>query len=156
MNYVTTQRAAILTAVKDLRTHPTAKEIFSVVKQKLPDISFATVYRNLSHLAKNGHLKEVTFTDDAVRYDSFLRDHQHFICRGCHKIFDLELSKLLNVESEVKKIQCHEVKSYNLELYGRCHSCKLNDGGPSLGEATTRGPGVIDSPRVISEPRVNQ
>lgn len=124
MNYSTVQRLTVLETIKGLRTHPTAKDVFESVKTKLPDISFATVYRNLKHLVKSGQLKEVNFYNEAVRYDSFLRDHQHFICKNCTKIFDLELSRLLNVEQEVKKILCHQVNNYNLELYGVCHTCK--------------------------------
>lgn len=124
MNYLTVQRQTILETVKSLRTHPTAKEIFSKVREKLPEISFATVYRNLSHLVEQDQLKSVNFVDDAIRYDSLLREHQHFICNKCKNIYDLELSKLLNVEEQVKRIQCHEVESFNLELYGVCHKCK--------------------------------
>ena len=125
MNYSTIQRQTILETVKSLRTHPTAKEVFVKVKKQLPGLSFATVYRNLNHLVKLEQLKEIKFGDDAVRYDSFLREHQHFICNTCQAIYDLELSKLLNIEQEVKKIPCHEVKYYNLELYGVCHKCKV-------------------------------
>lgn len=125
MNYLTKKRQTILETVQNLRNHPTAKEIFNKVKDVLPGISFATVYRNLNHLVGTNQLKEINFGDEAVRYDSLLREHQHFICQNCAAIYDLELSKLLNVEQEVKKIPCHDVQFYNLELYGTCHKCKL-------------------------------
>lgn len=124
MKYLTLQRQTILDTAKGLRSHPTAKEVFLRVKNQLPEISFATVYRNLKYLVKNDILREITFTDDAVRYDSFLRDHQHFICNNCNRIYDLELTELLNVKEQVEKIPCHQVDTYHLELYGLCHQCK--------------------------------
>ena len=106
------------------KNHPTAEDVYKGVKEKLPKISFATVYRNLQKLEVEGQVKEVQFVDKKKRYETLLHDHQHFICSNCNRIIDMELSKLLNVQEISKKLQCHEVQTFNLELIGLCAACR--------------------------------
>ncbi len=124
MSYQTTQKQAILQWVMQAKNHPTAEDVFQAVKEQCPKISFATVYRNLDALAQTGQIKEVQFVDKKKRYEGLLHDHQHFICTKCDRIIDMELSKLLNVDEIGKKLQCHQVNSFNLELIGLCATCR--------------------------------
>jgi Fe2+ or Zn2+ uptake regulation protein len=124
MSYKTTQKQAVLEWVTAAKNHPTAQEVYEGVRETLPKISFATVYRNLDTLAKQGQIKEVQFVDKKKRYEAVMHQHQHFICSQCERIIDMELSKLLNVTEAVKKMQCHVVESYNLELIGTCAACR--------------------------------
>ena len=124
MLYQTTQKQAILRSVMDSRSHPTAEDVYQEVQKNLPNIGFATVYRNLAALAKEGKIKEVQFIDKKKRYEGNTHQHQHFICTDCARIIDMELTALLNIQEAVDKIQCHDVKDYNLELVGICASCK--------------------------------
>lgn len=123
-HYKTTQKQAILEWMVQAKHHPTVEDVYKGVKEKLPKISFATVYRNLQKLVVEGQVKEVQFVDKKKRYETLLHDHQHFICTDCHRIIDMELSKLLNVGEISKKLQCHEVKTFNLELIGLCAACR--------------------------------
>ena len=127
MAYQTTQKQAILRHVVVSKSHPTAEEVFSAVQKDLPAIGYATVYRNLATLAKEGKIKEVQFIDKKKRYEGNLHQHQHFICTDCDRIIDLELTELLNIDEASEKIQCHEVTDYNLELIGRCTACKKKE-----------------------------
>lgn len=124
MSYQTSQKQAILRFVMKAKTHPTADEVFSAVQKDLPNIGFATVYRNLAALAKEGKIKEVQFVDKKKRYEGNTHQHQHFICTGCDRIIDMELTELLNVTDTVEQMQCHQVDTYNLELIGLCAKCK--------------------------------
>ena|SRR3989338_5397672 len=124
MPYQTTQKQAILDWVLQSRIHPTAQEVYTGVAKELPQISFATVYRNLAALAQAGSIQEVRFVDKKKRYEGQTHEHQHFICERCERIIDMELSKLLNIKEACAKMQCHDVKSFNLELVGICAKCK--------------------------------
>ncbi len=126
MAYQTSQKQAILQWVKMAKTHPTAEEVFKGVQKKLPGIGFATVYRNLAALAKEGKIREVQFVDKKKRYEGTTHRHQHFICTDCRRIIDMELTALLNVEEAVSKLQCHSVQDYTLELTGVCAACKAS------------------------------
>ncbi|PIZ50710.1 hypothetical protein COY27_06375 [Candidatus Woesearchaeota archaeon CG_4_10_14_0_2_um_filter_33_13] len=48
----TGQKKVIFECIKGLHTHPTAEEVYLLVKKEIPEISLATVYRNLNLLSK--------------------------------------------------------------------------------------------------------
>ena len=49
----TLQRTAVLNDLKNRSDHPTAEMVYNNVKNEIPNISLATVYRNLRSLAKD-------------------------------------------------------------------------------------------------------
>ena len=54
----TIQRKVILEELSLLKSHPTADELFQIVRIRLPKISLATVYRNLADLAASGRIRK--------------------------------------------------------------------------------------------------
>lgn len=124
MTYQTSQKNAIFEWLMGVKTHPSAQEVYEGVKEKLPNIGVATVYRNLDKLVEEGKIKEFDFGENKKRYDGTVHSHQHFVCTQCGRVIDMELSKLLNIEETVEKVQCHSVESYELELRGVCSSCR--------------------------------
>ena len=60
------------------------------VKQKLPRISLATVYKNLEALVKCGAISKLTYGDASARYDIRTDYHYHTRCLKCGKIWDLD------------------------------------------------------------------
>ena len=52
----TKQRAVVLDAVRSLHNHPTSADIYDVVHRDYPNVSRATVYRNLSVLSDRGEV----------------------------------------------------------------------------------------------------
>ena len=69
----TAQRAMILEAVQQADGHLTAGEIFERVRRRDPRIGYGTVYRSLHLLAEHGLIQELTFADQASRYDGRVR-----------------------------------------------------------------------------------
>ena len=57
MNY-SRQRDIILQTLKANVVHPTAEYLYAVLKEKEPNISLATLYRNLNQLSDNGIIKK--------------------------------------------------------------------------------------------------
>ena len=51
---LTKQRKVILEELRKLKTHPSADEIYNIVRERLPRISLGTVYRNLEILSDAG------------------------------------------------------------------------------------------------------
>ena len=66
---MTRQRAVILEELRKVKTHPTADELNSIVRERLPRISLGTVYRNLDFLADTGEIRR---DDKTVRWRYFL------------------------------------------------------------------------------------
>lgn len=89
----TNQRLAILDFLEDNFNHPTVEEIYEEVKQKLPRITKATVYKNLKVLVDNGLIKEVNIKG-VSRFEPNMEPHHHIICKTCGKIIDFKSKEL--------------------------------------------------------------
>lgn len=118
----TRQKSSIYTELCSRCDHPTAQELFEDLKQKDPNISIATVYRNLKALAEKGTVLRIQ-SDDADHFDANTEPHNHFTCRKCGRITDIAVSD----EYEFNKLPVDfdgEIESYALMFYGVCAKCK--------------------------------
>jgi Fur family transcriptional regulator, stress-responsive regulator len=87
----TPQRRAILGAFRGTSTeHLSAEEVLARAASAVPDIGRGTVYATLAELAELGLLASVG-SSDPVRYETNLTAHDHFHCRLCMRLFDVEL-----------------------------------------------------------------
>ena len=55
---MTRQRKVILEELCKVDTHPSADEVYALVRKRLPRISLGTVYRNLEILAESGDIQK--------------------------------------------------------------------------------------------------
>ncbi|NLE43148.1 MAG: transcriptional repressor [Chloroflexi bacterium] len=85
---LTPQRQAIVCALLENGTHPTADQVIQRVRRSMPDISPATVYNTLHELEELGLIQEVTVGVGERRYDANTEDHDHIVCLGCGRIVD--------------------------------------------------------------------
>lgn len=121
---MTPQRHAILSFLLDSKTHPSADDIYKALEKKFPSMSVATVYNNLRVFVDAGLVRELTYGDDAARFDADLSDHYHAICESCGVIVDFEHEPLTQVES-VAVEQCgFAVRGHRMEVYGTCPACQ--------------------------------
>ena len=74
------QREAILNYLKGTTAHPTAEQIYSDLKGDYPELSLATVYRNLGYLLNNGEIMKINIEGTTVRYDYTTNCHYHLVC----------------------------------------------------------------------------
>ncbi|MCK4608182.1 MAG: transcriptional repressor [Gammaproteobacteria bacterium] len=123
----TKQRNIILEKLKQLKTHPTADEIYAIVRTKLPNISLGTVYRNLKQLAENGTILQLGQAGQQKRFDADLSKHYHFVCQKCHKIYDLPAQKIADLKQIPNYIEQHAICGYNLDFYGICFTCNTKE-----------------------------
>jgi len=122
---MTRQRRIILETVKDLKTHPTADEVFGLVRKKLPRISLGTVYRNLELLTEQGIIRKLDTAGQQKRFDGDISPHYHVKCVKCGKIDDLYF-ELPKPSSEWAAETSFQILEYNVELLGICPQCQKN------------------------------
>ncbi|MBD0369988.1 MAG: transcriptional repressor [Pyrinomonadaceae bacterium] len=122
--HLTQQRAAVFDYLSQVEHHPTAEEVYLAVKQKLPKISLATVYKNLEALVNCGAVSKLSYGDAAARYDIRTDHHYHTRCLGCGKMWDLEAKAGPDWLKQVKPQAGFAVKDYRLELLGYCRDCR--------------------------------
>ena len=86
MSNYSKQREIILGVIKELKTHPTAEELYIAVTKKDNKISKSTVYRNINILLESGQIKKISNPVGPDRYDYVSIPHNHVICEKCGKI----------------------------------------------------------------------
>src|SRR4051794_7885153 len=79
---ITPQRRLIFKALEGKTSHPTADDIYQEVKDIIPDISVATVYKTLNELVKLGLLLELRHDGEQSRFDPRTDQHSHLLCIG--------------------------------------------------------------------------
>ena len=119
---VTKQRKAIFAALQGDTSHPTAEEIYLRVKQELPHISLATVYRNLKLMVREGLLVEIPTPSGPTRYDPQTREHYHFLCDHCERVYDVQIPVQTRLNWELAR-QGYYVRAHEMIFYGLCPSC---------------------------------
>ncbi len=120
---MTRQRKLILETLQGLKTHPTADEVFGIVRKKLPRISLGTVYRNLELLNEQGLIRKLETAGKQKRFDGDISRHDHIKCVQCGKIDDLE-SRLPRFDPEQVRDTNYEILDCNVELLGICPACQ--------------------------------
>ena len=83
------KREAILQCLRSTTCHPSAEWVYSQLKSRIPDLSLATVYRNLARFRAEGAVQVIGCVDGEDRYDGDTAPHGHFVCRTCGAVIDL-------------------------------------------------------------------
>ena len=118
------KRNAILECLRSTDTHPSADMVHEMLKADHPDISLATVYRNLSLFKKQGLIQSVATVGGIERFDANTAPHVHFICSGCDAVLDfpqIEVPTSLGAEAE-EQTGCH-INGCQLTFTGLCQNC---------------------------------
>ena len=121
------QRSLILDTLRQNPYHPTAEQVFALVRQKDSNISLATVYRNLNQLAENGMIRKLSHLDKVARFDHTLVKHYHFICTSCSQVIDIDSSIMPSFIQQITDQTGLAVESADISLQGICPDClRLN------------------------------
>src|SRR6476469_5793242 len=121
---LTRQREAVLGVIREREDHPTANEIFEAARQRLPTISYATVYNSLRYLKEAGLVHEIKFGDSASRYDRETDRHDHAICNSCGKLVDFDLPQTAELMQAAARKSRFKPESVHLTLRGLCVDCR--------------------------------
>ena len=121
----TVQREAILSELRKMCTHPTADELYAVLRPKVPQISLGTIYRNLEDMASRGVIRKLELTGRQKRFDGDASPHYHARCRVCDRVFNLAAPRLDEVDrligSLMPELGCTGVY---MEWAGLCPACR--------------------------------
>ena len=118
------KRNAILSYLQSKVTHPSAETIYTDLKQQIPDLSMATVYRNLTKFRTEGLVQCVATVKGVERFDANTHPHVHFICRHCDAVIDLHEMQIPEaLLSQPQAILGSKVESCTLSFTGLCRDC---------------------------------
>lgn len=121
---LTPQRIEILRFLEGNTSHPTAEDIYRVVKKKCETVSFATVYNTLEALKNRGELVEVTIDPRRRHFDPNPAPHHHIVCASCGKIEDVfeDYSEALKLPEKV--LERFTTTGNHIDFFGICADCK--------------------------------
>ena len=119
------KREAILQALMNTQEHPSAEWVYLQMRERYPDISLGTVYRNLAQFKEQGKIISLGAVNGVERFDANVKPHVHFICKWCDRVLDLQeldvpQSLCLSAarETGAKVDQCW------MTFYGQCGECQ--------------------------------
>jgi Fur family transcriptional regulator, peroxide stress response regulator len=98
----------------------TAEQVYTKARERLPNVSLGTVYRNLNKLVLEGLISEARIGNSAT----FVRhpfSNSHFECSVCHRLFTVPVD--LNV-LELSRKSGMKVERWELHLRGVCAECE--------------------------------
>ncbi|MDX1673539.1 MAG: transcriptional repressor [Longimicrobiales bacterium] len=120
----TEQRAAVYRFLHHTENHPSADDVFTSVREVIPDISLATVYKSLETLVSCGLASKLTYGDGSARYDGRTDPHPHARCLACGKVDDLPGRLDADSVTGIGKLPGFTVEGYRVEVVGICHDCQ--------------------------------
>ena len=121
---ITRQRKAILDCLRGVDTHPTADEIYQMVRRRMPKVSLGTVYRNLELLCQYGEILKLELGGSQRRYDGNLKKHYHVRCVQCGRVGDIVINPTTIPETFSLKHEEFEITGHRLDFLGICSDCK--------------------------------
>lgn len=115
---MTRQRREVYKSLMENRVHPTAQDVFMEVKNKLPQISLATVYNCLEALVQHGIIRQVHFDRESCRYCPNLHEHGHFHDHNTGKIHDVTFKPGVKLEDFLELPTGTQITNIELTLRG--------------------------------------
>ncbi len=122
------KRNAILSCLRSTDVHPSAETLHEMLQPEHPDISLATVYRNLALFKQQGLIQSLGTVGGIERFDGNVDPHVHFICTSCHAVADLpQIAVPEQLRSTVEDATGGIVGDCQLSFTGKCQSCCRNE-----------------------------
>lgn len=123
---LTTQRQIILEELGKVTSHPTANEVYDMVRKRLPRIGLGTVYRNLELLSDSGVILKLEVGGTQKRFDATIDPHYHIRCSFCGKVDDIDIPVQEHINEAATMASKYKVLGHHIEFSGICHACLQN------------------------------
>jgi Fur family transcriptional regulator, peroxide stress response regulator len=120
---VTHQRTIIYEALFSMSGHPSPEQVYTRVRQQIPSISLATVYKTINTFLETGIVHEASPHHGSIRLDSNLEPHHHMICTRCKTIFDLDQEAIGPLLMKGTLPNGFRVQRFSVEVLGLCERC---------------------------------
>ncbi len=124
MMRITTQRQIILEELAKVKTHPTASDLYEMVRKRLPRIGLGTVYRNLELMAENGMILKLEVGGTQKRFDASTHTHYHVRCSGCGKVDDIDTPVVNDLVKAASENTSYQILGHHVEFTGLCPECQ--------------------------------
>ncbi len=121
---MTSQRMAILHALRHAGTHLSPREVYRQAKQELPRLTEPTVYRTLEFLAENGLVRPSQTGNGHFEYEIAGNDHHHIVCRICGDELQVEHALLEQLYHKLESTSGYVRIDSHMTFFGVCPGCQ--------------------------------
>ena len=125
---LTTQRQIIMEELAKVKSHPTASDLYDMVRKRLPRIGLGTVYRNLELMADNGMILKLEVGGTQKRFDATTKPHYHIRCSCCGKVEDMDVTVTDDLVKAATKSSLYQILGHRVEFTGTCPGCQQSQG----------------------------
>jgi Fur family peroxide stress response transcriptional regulator len=125
---LTPQRVELVRLIAASRDHPSAVQLYGMIKIRFPTMSQATVYKTLALLKELDQVLEIDLRDDSHYDGNRPSPHPHLICTRCNKIVDGDLDIDLSSLKRLEKASGYQIIRPQIIFYGLCPDCQASAG----------------------------
>ena len=120
---LTSQRQVIFEELIKVKSHPTANEVYDMVRKRLPRIGLGTVYRNLNLLAELGIIRRLEVGGEQNRFDGDISPHYHIRCIKCNRVDDIFIKMERELEKSAASCCDYKILDHHVQFSGICSRC---------------------------------
>ena len=117
------QREAVYNFLTTRKDHPTADFVYTNIREEYPNVSLGTVYRNLQLLTSIGHIQKIRVGDGIDHFDADISPHNHFYCRKCGSVIDLDMDNIDSINEIAGKNFDGRIEDHIICFTGVCGKC---------------------------------
>ena len=121
---LTSQRKAVLEALGESRGHPSAEDVYLLVKRKNPRVALGTVYQALGVLEEIGVIEAKHWSESPTRYDLNVGPHLDIRCLRCGEVSEVPGVRFENLEESIRAATLYEVTRTTVVVEGLCPVCR--------------------------------
>lgn len=121
---VTHQRQVLYETMQGMHGHPSPEEVYASVKEHIPSISLATVYKNIHLFVESGVLRELSMHHGTLRVEMNREPHHHLVCSVCKKVVDVDDAELGIGEPRTRLASGFVVERVSVDAIGVCPECQ--------------------------------
>lgn len=121
---MTSQRMAILHALRHAGTHLSPRQVYVEAKQELPSLTEPTVYRTLEFLAENGLARAARTGNGHLMYEIAGNEHHHIVCRVCGDEIEVEHALLEDLYRKLESASGYVRIDSHMTFFGICPACQ--------------------------------
>src|ERR1700722_15982226 len=120
----THQRQVLYEVMQTMPGHPSPEEVYARIKEQIPSISLATVYKNIHLFLESGVLQEVSLHHGSLRVEMNHHRHHHLVCSQCKSIVDIG-EEQLGLQARPKRLPGgFQVQRLAVDVIGICAACQ--------------------------------
>lgn len=121
---LTSQRRAVLDALQESRGHPSAEDVYLLVKRRNPRVALGTVYQALSVLEEVGVIESKRWSEAPTRYDLNTEPHTDIRCTRCGAVDEVPGIEYGELDKTVRANTPYRVTNVSLVIEGVCPACQ--------------------------------